>query len=312
MNKAKKITEIDALIAAYSSLKAINMDDESGFNKDQAFQHFLERTINATEGIQKKPRFKLYFLRIAASVTLLIATSAIGYWFGTNKINNLTENLISVEAPFSSRSKMYLPDGTLVWLNAGSKITYAQNFGVKNRKITLVEGEAYFEVTKNDRIPFDITAQDLSVRVFGTKFNFRNYSDEDEESVTLLEGKVNVKNASDNKSGYLLFPNQKVIYDKAGKRMRLIDVKAKNSSAWTEGIIFFDEERLPDIVRELERLYDVKIELADKELYNYRFYGTFIRTEQTIQEVLNVFASTEKLKYIINGKEVRIFTNKIK
>lgn len=101
--------------------------------------------------------------------------------------NQLTQ--ITVEAPYGSKTKLYLPDGTLVWLNAGSKMSYAQDFGINERSLNL-SGEAYFEVTRNEEIPFKVHTEELDVKVLGTKFNFRNYKDDLEAKVCLLEGKV--------------------------------------------------------------------------------------------------------------------------
>ncbi|MDR1585635.1 MAG: FecR domain-containing protein [Prevotellaceae bacterium] len=287
---------------------SIGADNAFRCDKERAFQRFLARTAIASETTETaKPRFRLYFSRVAAAAAVLLVFSGVSYWMGANRIKESLVAGVSVEAPRGSRTKLYLPDGTLVWLNAGSTITYTQDFGVKNRNITF-EGEAYFEVTKNERNPFVVKTPDLSVHVLGTKFNFRNYADEDEACVTLLEGKVNVFGNLDEKKEYLLNPDQQVVYDKEAAKARITSVKAQNASAWTEGVIFFDEERLPDIVRELERLYNVNIELTDRQLHNYRFYGNFIRTEQTIQEVLDVFVSTGKLDYRINGKEIRLFS----
>lgn len=98
-----------------------------------------------------------------------------------------------MEAPLGSRTKLTLPDGTLVWLNAGSRITYSQGFGVGNRKIELI-GEGYFEVKRNEEVPFLVKTNSLLVKVLGTKFNFRDYPDDAEAIVSLSEGKVALNN----------------------------------------------------------------------------------------------------------------------
>ena len=291
---------------------AISANHAVRFDSKKAFQRFLASTItiNHTKESkiltnQKKKFFELNFVRVAAAVALLIVFTGIGFQLGNgHNFGQLAD--VKVEAPFGSKTKMYLPDGTLVWLNAGSTLSYNQDFGVDNRKIELV-GEGYFEVTKSKNLPFDVKTNEMTVRVLGTKFNFRNYVDEDEASVTLIEGKVQLNNNIKNPNkGFVLIPNQQAVFDKTNKNITVNKVKAVYSSDWTRGLISFDEEKLANIVRELERLYNVQITIADDSLLNYRFYGNFTRTEQSIEDVLNVLASTDKLRFEQNGKEITL------
>jgi ferric-dicitrate binding protein FerR (iron transport regulator) len=291
---------------------AISANHAVRFDSEKAFQRFLASTItiNHTKESkiltnQKKKFFELNFVRVAAAVALLIVFTGIGFQLGNgHNFGQLAD--VKVEAPFGSKTKMYLPDGTLVWLNAGSTLSYNQDFGVDNRKIELV-GEGYFGVTKSKNLPFDVKTNEMTVRVLGTKFNFRNYVDEDEASVTLIEGKVQLNNNIKNPNkGFVLIPNQQAVFDKTNKNITVNKVKAVYSSDWTRGLISFDEEKLANIVRELERLYNVQITIADDSLLNYRFYGNFTRTEQSIEDVLNVLASTDKLRFEQNGKEITL------
>lgn len=284
---------------------AVGADNRLRYDKEKAFQRFLARTTLNAVSIQKsKHLFLSSFQRIAAAVVFLILFAGSIYWLGNRHFNQQFAD-VYIEAPLGSRTKLYLPDGSLVWLNAGSSISYSQNFGISKRNVTL-EGEGYFEVTKNKSKPFTVKTSDLSVSVLGTKFNFRNYQDEEEAKVTLIEGKVCLNSGSENKDQHYLSPNQQAVFDKKLKTTIISATKANNSSEWTQGLIFFDEEQLTDIVKELERSYNVKITITDDSLRHYRFYGNFTRTEQTIQEVLDILASTNKLNYKIQGKEVTL------
>lgn len=290
---------------------AISANHAIRFDSQKAFQRFLASTITVNDKAEneistkhKTRFFELNFIRVAAAVAVLVVFTGIGYLVGNvSSLGQLAD--VKVEAPFGSKTKMYLPDGTLVWLNAGSILSYSKEFGVDNREIELV-GEGYFEVTKNKSLPFDVKTNEMTVRVLGTKFNFRNYSDEDEASVTLIEGKVQLNDNSKNDKSYVLTPNQQAVFDKNNKNIAINTVRATYSSDWTKGLISFDEEKLGNIARELERLYNVKILIEDDSLLNYRFYGNFTRTEQSIDDVLNVLASTDKLKYEQNGKEITL------
>ena len=304
-NKTYFLQAQEVWFSAISATHAIR------FNSEKAFQRFLSSTISLNEKVNKeipavksKFFFELNFIRVAAAVVILVVFTGVGYWVGNGHNFKQLAN-VKVEAPLGSKTKMYLPDGTLVWLNAGSTLSYSQEFGVENRKIELV-GEGYFEVTKNKSLPFDVKTKEMTVRVLGTKFNFRNYNDEDEASVTLIEGKVKLNENGSTSDGYTLTPNQQAVLDKTHKNIVINNVKAMYSSDWTKGLISFDEEKLANIVREIERLYNVHITIADDSLLNYRFYGNFSRTDQSIEDVLNVFAATNKLRFDLNGKEITL------
>lgn len=282
-----------------------NTDNQAFFDKEKAYNYFKSR-VNAAGTAQPKNKVSIFtkMQRIAAVALLFILCGGAGYWISSNVQNKQYANM-SVEAPFGSKVKLFLPDGTLVWLNAGSSIEYSQGFGIKDRKLKL-NGEAYFEVVRNEKKTFEVTANNLTVSVLGTKFNFRDYMDEDAACVTLLKGKVNVKNGK-NGEELSLNPDQQVAYNKKTVTAEVINVKAKRASEWTNGVIFFDEEELPDIARELERLYNVQISIKNEALNNYRFYGSFYRTDQTIQEVMDILASTKKLKYTIEDKTIVLY-----
>ena len=243
--------------------------------------------------------------RYAAVVAVIIAVGYLSYWRGEVNVKDTFAD-ISVEAPLGSKTKLYLPDGTLVWLNAGSRMTYSQGFGVDNRKVEL-EGEGYFEVTRNEKIPFYVKTKDLQLRVLGTKFNFRDYPEDHEVVVSLLEGKVELNNMLKSGKEALLAPDERAILNKSNGLMTVESVAASNASQWTDGYLFFDEELLPDIAKELERSYNVKIHIANDSLNNFRFYGNFVRREQNIQEVLDALASTEKIQYKIEERNITIY-----
>lgn len=286
---------------------AVSRDVVSAYNYGKAFETFKER-IHSRKKERKSFRRELglsALWRYAAVVAVIIAVGCFSYWWGEV---NVTETFadISVEAPLGSKTKLYLPDGTLVWLNAGSRMTYSQGFGFDNRMVTL-EGEGYFEVERNEKIPFYVKTKDLQLRVLGTKFNFRDYPEDREVIVSLLEGKVELDNKLKNEKVAFLMPDERAVLDKSNGLLTVEAVTAANASQWTDGYLFFDEELLPDIAKELERSYNVKIHIANDSLNDFRFYGNFVRREQDIQEVLDALVSTEKMKYEIDGRTITIY-----
>lgn len=143
------------------------------FDKEEAFARFQKR-IGKKEPKVYRFSWKTFY-RVAA-VILIVLLPLAGYWKGQETLRQTFSDMV-VEAPLGARTKLYLPDGTLVWLNAGSKITYSQGFGMDNRQLSL-EGEGYFEVVHNQDLPFEIHTHEVDLRVLGTKFNFKNYSDD--------------------------------------------------------------------------------------------------------------------------------------
>lgn len=314
-----KLSELKAWIAASTEnekylaqqreiwFSAVSREAASIYNKGKAFETFKER-VHSQKEEQKvnRKQFRLSILwRYAAVVALVVAVGCLSYWRGEVNVKDTFAN-ISVEAPLGSKTKLYLPDGTLVWLNAGSRMTYSQGFGFDNRKVEL-EGEGYFEVKRNEKIPFYVMTKDLQLQVLGTKFNFRDYPEDHEVVVSLLEGKVELNNMLKKEKEAFLAPNERAILNKSNGLMTVESVTASNASQWTDGYLFFDEELLPDIVKELERSYNVKIHIANDSLNNFRFYGNFVRREQSIQEVLDALASTEKIHYKIEERNITIY-----
>jgi ferric-dicitrate binding protein FerR (iron transport regulator) len=278
------------------------LDHAGRFDKNSAYERFLARTGNRRKA--GKHVIMRYLGYAAAAVALLLIVSYMAYRHGGEQLKSRFADIV-IEAPVGARTKMYLPDGTLVWLNAGSKITYSQGFGVSDRNIGLT-GEGYFEVTGNAELPFHVKTDELQVRVLGTKFNFSNYPDNEEATVSLIEGKVQVKNLMNVNEIKNMAPDEKAFLNKKTGQMRILSHRTRLSSEWTNGYLCFDNELLPDIVKTLERSYNVKISIADKSLETTRFYSDFSRQEQSIEDILRLLKSTNKLTYTIEGKNITL------
>ena len=163
-------------------------------------------------------------------------------------------------------------------------------------------------MAKNAQIPFVVTTSaGIDVKVLGTKFNFRDYPDDAEAIVSLSEGKVALNNLLKKEKEAFLLPNERVVLNKKNGRMHVEYSTVSNALQWTNGYLFFDEELLPDVVKELERSYNVKIQIASDTLNTFRFYGNFVHREQNIQEVLEALSATRKIHYIIEGHNITLY-----
>ncbi|MDR2680141.1 MAG: DUF4974 domain-containing protein [Tannerella sp.] len=283
----------------FSSLVA----DTSHYDSEKAYGRFLNRKT-AVDGKTKTPGVKRLAWKIAAAAATLFMISYISFKQGSRHFENALTDIV-IETPWGATTKTFLPDGTLVWLNAGSKITCSQGFGIKERDVRL-SGEGYFEVARNERLPFNVLTDELSVRALGTKFNFRNYSDDDEAEVSLLEGKVRINNNINKGESMNINPDRRVFLDKKSGKMLVSKINADNTAEWTNGYVFFDEELLGDIAKKLERSYNVKIILETPDMKQLRFYGNFIRKKQSITDILDALASTGKMKYKMQNSEIVI------
>lgn len=279
---------------------ALAADDASEYDAKQAFGRFLHRTSQAQKPI-RVPLFRSWMYGTVAAVLLvLVAISA--YWQGGRQMENNFANIV-VEVPLGSKSKMQLPDGTTVWLNAGSRMAYSQGFGVNNRQVEF-QGEGFFEVERNEKLPFNIRTADVNLTVLGTKFNFRNYPDDDEVVVDLQEGSVSLENQLKEMNLCYLSPTEKMVLNRKTGDMLVLKAETEKSNHWVDHLLLFDEDLLPDIARELERSYDVEITIATPALKKARFYGHFNQRKQTIQQVLDILSATGQMDYEITDRQI--------
>ena len=238
------------------------------FNKDKAFSSFKRRMTGTRKRKEQLLRFSWKTFIRAAAVLLILILPVATYRQGKEAVKQTFADMV-VEAPMGTHTKLYLPDGTLVWLNAGSKIMYSQGFGIDDRKLKL-EGEGYFEVIRNEKVPFKINTKEVNLQVLGTRFNFRNYPDDEEVTVNLMEGKVALHNQIRTMPDLCLEPEEKMVLNKLTGEMSKSKARTNKSNVWINGELFFDEDLLEDIAKKLTRTYNVKVEVADS-LRNKRF-----------------------------------------
>lgn len=283
---------------------AISEDELSKYDKKAAFAAFQQRVRES----QKQPRaniLRLGWLKYAAVVAAIITVGYISFKGGQSNIESAMGDIV-VEAPQGSRTQMILPDGTKVWLNAGSKISYSQGFSLVNRLVLLI-GEGYFEVARNERLPFSVKSDGVQVKVLGTKFNFRDYPADAEATISLSEGSVAMNSTKNLSEEQLLKPGQRATVDKRTGRIYVEDYEVANSRLWTSGRLIFDGEPLQDIVKTLERSYNVNITIVGSHLLKLRFYGDFPRQEQPLGEVLDALSATGKIHYKMKERDITLY-----
>lgn len=209
----------------------------------------------------------------------------------------------TISTPNGGQWQVRLPDGTMVWLNASSSLTYPLAFsGKKSRKVEL-NGEAYFEVAKNVSHPFVVKTNKQEITVLGTHFNVANYADETLSKTTLLEGSVEVR-LNNAPESHTLQPG-----DQAEITANLIHIKKVDTDeaiAWKNGYFMFNNEKQENILRKIARWYDVEIVYADAKAKEITYYGTVSRFDN-VSKVLHKFQETGEVRFEIDGKKVIVY-----
>lgn len=259
-----------------------------------------DQIIRQTSNTTKTVLFPSWIYRVAAILVLPIMLG-IGWYLGSSNGGNQTQQC-EVTAPKGQISKCVLADGTQVWLNAGSTLTYntVWNDGIREVKLN---GEAYFIVAKDKKKPFVVTTEQAQIKVLGTTFNLKAYPGESHVEATLEEGKIEFSLTKENAKPVELKPGDQLIYNIAEKKIELGTVETYLHTAWKDGKYVFKDADLRTIVRELERLYDVRIHLDNDSLLNLRFRGMF-EYEQNIFSALERLELTTNLKYKMNGRDI--------
>lgn len=197
-----------------------------------------------------------------------------------------------------------LPDGTSVTLNHYSTLKYPERFKTDNREVEL-NGEAYFEVSKDKKHPFIVQTEAVDVRVLGTQFNVDAYRDSPDVRTTLLTGSVAVSNKS-NSEHMILKPNEIAIYNKVEKKLtRKLLEDATDEISWRHGEFIFDDVPLRDIARELSNSFGTTIQITDSTLQNYRISARF-RNGEDLETILSVLQDAGYFNYSHNDKQITI------
>ena len=210
-----------------------------------------------------------------------------------------------VEVPAGAKSKVTFPDGSVVWLNAGSKVKYDSNFAKESRNVAL-SGEGYFEVSKNEELPFVVNTGNLSVKVLGTKFNLKSYEEDSEVKVTLKEGAVRVGDFLADAAPVVLEPNQRFTLRKADLAIQVDSVDASHIENWRNGAMTFDKVPLEEIAKELQRLYDIPVRIEKESLKRIVYYSDF-QENVTVEKVLEILSSGNKFRYEVKPELIRIY-----
>lgn len=270
-------------------------------NADEAYNRFQTKLKQRTKHIRLKKVID-WGQRIAAIlfIPLLILTYYIGFSNKESFIEKKEKPMyVEVRSEVGMVSSFHLPDGTKVWLNSGSRLRYPIHFKEKQRQIEM-EGQAYFEVTKNAHRPFLVKlTPDYEIQVLGTKFNVTAYANEDRIETTLVEGLVQLKLGSDVHSKiHRLVPNEKANYNKVERKISIEKIDPYLESCWKDGYLIFKDHPMSSVLKILSRRYHVSFDVKDKKVYTSVITGKF--KDETLSQVLKYLQLASHIHYKIN------------
>lgn len=299
----------------------------SFFDSEEAYSEFLNKSLHS-----KSARGRILFMNlrnfsIAAILILICAVSL--YFFNNHEVFKFTQtselSFTEIKVPKGIVRKLVLPDGTKVSVNSGSIIKYNTDFGKTSRAVYL-NGEAYFDIAKGD-IPFILNTDNYTIRDIGTIFNVKAYSDDLSFETMVIEGEVQIEGkltVDSDKSQKISVKKQQIFklnYANDNKVENLSDtqlsdivevkVQKLNPSqleeytGWTEDLLVFEGKSFQEIIKIIERRYDVEIILEDTNLRHYEYSGSFGNIND-VEKVLKIMKETTDIDYNKNGRVITI------
>lgn len=269
---------------------------------EQAEARLYKRISQEAAARQRAVRMHNWMRYAATIAVVLMIGTGLGYWI----YQPSGQEMLVARAVDDVRT-VVLSDGSRVWLNQSATLTYPREFAEDERNVRL-EGEAYFEVTKNRQKPFIVESEAMRVRVLGTTFNFKSAQNCRLAEASLIEGEIEVK--GNNEEGMIvLAPGQKAELNKSTGRLQVKQVDARMDAVWHDGLIPFEQSNVFAIAKTLERFYGVKIILSP-DIQSNKTYSGVIKRKDNIESVLRSLHHSIPIQYKIKGNNIFISSQK--
>lgn len=203
----------------------------------------------------------------------------------------------TLHVPYGKTFKLELSDGSVVTVNAGTKLKYPVNFIKDNNRTVFLDGEAFFDVAKDKDHPFVVTTDDMDIEVLGTKFNVTSYTEDQKTSTVLIDGKVQASNRAISEDIAILSPNQRASFNE--NVLHIEKVNVEKYIAWVQGQLIFEDDSFNVIANKLERKFNIKIVNNYPELEKINVTASF--RNESIEDVLKIFQSYQAFEYSIKN-----------
>lgn len=285
--------ELKNQFAEYQNMYALLNLGKQLENRSLGKQKFDRFVLQKQQRIGRK-QWVRWLGYVAAVLVLVVFSNLLTFRYAqTEQSDHFSEDIMNtLYTPAGQRAQLVLQDGTEVWLNAKSKLTYPAHFSDKERRVT-VEGEAFFKVAKDPSKPFIVSAQEVDMKVLGTQFNVYSYPETGYVQTSLLEGSVSVFFPNKESEGIILKPDQQVTVSNG--KMKVEPIRLSEQFLWRDGIYAFENEPLIDILKKMELYYDVKIVVKDISIFNETYTGKF-RQRDSLDDVFRVLQQIRKFK----------------
>ncbi len=271
-------------------------------DKGSAWKRYLERT--AARSLQKA----LFRWKIAAVFFFVVGFAGIlGYLsvksgFGT--ADSCGKRYTTVSTTLGQNSKIVLPDSSVVWLNSGTTLSYNTDFSLCNREIRL-QGQAFFQIARNEKIPLSVSCNGIQVKVLGTRFDVSAYPGDPKIDVVLESGSVELVRESGKPFHHLLEPGEKAEFDLKTKNLSISQIDVYKYTSWKDGVLIFENAPMEEVLEKLERWYNVHIEVKDPKVYRLVFNATIIN--ESVDEIFDLIRYTCSVHYkIIPSKDPEV------
>lgn len=238
----------------------------------------------------RKPYFE-----ILKYVAIFVIAIAISHFLlsESSQINSIKNQ--SLYVPAGQRAEITLEDGTKVWINANTTLTFPNHFSGPTREVS-IDGEGFFDVAKNELKPFIVKTENYHIKVWGTKFDLMAYSGRNNFETSLFEGSVEILKANNSK-GILIKPDERVFLEKGELLVAPID--DLNHQLWKEGILSFQDDSFSELIDKLQLYFDMKIEVQNDKILEYRFTGKF-RMKDGVEHILKVLQVRNRFSYVVD------------
>lgn len=242
---------------------------------------------------KRKNQFLIWIRNVAAILLFPLLGLSAYLYHQTNVLKSKPFELLETTTAYGVRTKITLSDGSEVWLNSGSTLSYPERFTEDKRQVTL-SGEAFFKVKSDKDHRFDVQTSDgITVSAYGTEFNVQAYAEEPEIKATLAEGHIQIDQINQSVSQELI-PGEQAVYSRYSQQIQVCQANLLVETAWKDGKLVFRRTPMEEIAKQLSRHFNVNIQLQGKEIFDYTYSATF--TTETLAEILSLLEKTAPIR----------------
>ena len=272
----------------------------SGEDKSRMKADIMEQLEAYERNVHSKKRMR-FFKRTGVAAAVILVLFFI--WSPMRFFrNDIQPEFFEIVVDRGQKSTLTLPDGSKVWVNSATTVSYSSDYNVNDRDVYL-SGEAYFEVASGNELPFVVHAHDLQVTALGTRFNIKAYSEDNTVTTTLVEGKVSTEAGE---SSQVLYPYHEALYDKKSGCIKVSEVADRlHAIPWMKDEILFDNDSLEEIAVMLERMYNVNVVFSCEDVKAYSYTG--LVRNNSLQNVLELISSTSPVGYRMTSDTIKFY-----